>query len=53
MRFIAVRWIGTKVSEVPVAFIFGVEDKKQQVSKYIMAKKSLYPYLMYNVMCAM
>jgi hypothetical protein len=39
----------TKVSEVTVASIFTVEDKRQQVSKYIMVNKSLYPYLMYNV----
>jgi hypothetical protein len=49
MWCIAVCWIGTKVSEVPVATIFRVEDKMQQMSKYIMVKKSLYPCLIYNV----
>jgi len=46
---IAVRWTGTKVSEVTVASIFKEEDKRQQVSKYIMVNKSLYPCLTYNV----
>lgn len=49
MGCIAVCWIGTKVSEVTVASIFRVEDKRQQVSKYIMVKKSFHPCLMYNV----
>jgi len=40
MACIAVHWIGIKVSEVTVASIFRVEDKRQQVSKYIMVKKS-------------
>ena len=49
MGLIAVRWIGTKVSEVTVASIFRVEAKRQQVSKYKMVKKSLYLCLMYNL----
>jgi len=49
MACVAVRWIGTKVSEVTIASIFRVEDKRQQVSKYIMVEKSLHPCLMYNV----
>jgi hypothetical protein len=49
MGCVAVCWRGTKVSEVTVTSIFRVEDKRQQVSKYIMVRKSLYPCLMYNV----
>jgi len=43
MGCIAVRWTGAKVSEVTVASIFRVEDKRQQVSKYVKFNKSLYP----------